>query len=89
MIENIPVIEQMGRKIEGMPDFKLMQGYSAETSGGILTMISKSKAQDFINEAKDKFGQTVWMVGKVVKGSKKAIIAEDCSVTDIQTSFLK
>jgi hypothetical protein len=39
-----------------MPDFKLMQGYSAETSGGILTMIRKSEAQDFVNEAKEKYG---------------------------------
>lgn len=79
----------MGRLIDGMPDFRLMQGYSAETSGGILTMISKSKAMDFVNESKEKFGQTVWIVGKVVKGTKKAVIAGDCATTDVQTSFLK
>jgi len=70
IIENMPIIEGMGRLIEGMPNFKVLEGRSAETSGGILTMISRSHANDFINEAKEKYGQEVWVVGKVVNGTK-------------------
>lgn len=39
VIENLPVISQMNRKIDGMHDFKVLEGFSAETSGGILTMV--------------------------------------------------
>lgn len=79
----------MARMIDGMPNFKVLKGFSAETSGGILTMISHTKARDFINEASDRFGQEVWIVGKVVKGTKKARIADDASVIDVSSSFLK
>ncbi len=89
VIDNIPVLDQMCRKIDGMPNFKVLTGLSAETSGGILTMINHNKARDFVNEASDKYGQEVWIVGKVVKGSKKALIAEDASVTSVSYSFLK
>jgi len=89
IIDNIPVLDQMTRQIEGMPNFKVLKGFSAETSGGILTMISQSKARDFINEASDVYGQEVWIVGKVVKGHKQARITEDAAVTNVSYSFLK
>ena len=46
----------MNRQIEGMPNFKLLEGFSAETSGGILTMVHHMLAKDFVNEAKEKYG---------------------------------
>ena len=78
----------MNRFIEGMPNFKVTTGVSAETSGGILTMISRSHANDFVNEAKERYGQEVWIVGKVVNGTKKAKIAEGAGITTVNKSFL-
>jgi len=46
----------MDEKVEGMPDFKVKEGYSAETSGGILAMLEGSKARDFVAEMKEEYG---------------------------------
>jgi selenide,water dikinase len=69
-------------------NFKLLEGYSAETSGGILTMLEKSKVKDFINEHKEKYGQDVWIVGEVVKGSRKAVLRTDAKVINVKDTFL-
>ena len=39
MIDALPIIDGMDRKITSMHDFNVMGGKSAETSGGILTMM--------------------------------------------------
>ena len=89
VLDAIPVIDKMDLKISKMHDFKVKKGFSAETSGGLLCMISKDKANDFIAESREKYGQEVWQVGTVVKGSKKAILREDVSVISIKESFIK
>ena len=71
-----------------MPDFKVKQGYSAETSGGILTMLEPTKAKDFIAELEQAHGQKSWIVGEVVKGAGKATIREDVETIAISESFL-
>jgi selenide, water dikinase len=55
IIEAIPVIEHMTTKVDGMFDFKVIDGYSAETSGGILAMIESSVVDDLVREAKEKY----------------------------------
>lgn len=56
VLNSLPIFEKMERSVEGMPDFKVSGGYSAETSGGLLVMLEKSKAKDFMQAAKDEFG---------------------------------
>ena len=56
VLDAIPVIDKMDRKISNMHDFKVKKGFSAETSGGLLCMISKEKANDFITESREKYG---------------------------------
>lgn len=51
VIEKLPIIENMHLKITGMHDFKVTEGYSAETSGGIFTIIEADKAKDFMAES--------------------------------------
>ena len=40
----------MATPVEGMPDFKVKEGYSAETSGGIMAMMDAGKAREFAAE---------------------------------------
>ena len=40
----------MATRVEGMPDFKVTGGFSAETSGGIMAMMDASSAADFVSE---------------------------------------
>ena len=79
----------MDLHIEGMPNFAVKKGYSAETSGGILCMLDKDKVSDFRKESLNDYGQETWEVGQVVKGSRKAEIREDCEVIQVTESFLK
>lgn len=72
-----------------MPNFNLKEGFSAETSGGILALIDENKANDFVRESMDSFGQEVWKIGKVIKGDKNAEIVSDVEVISVKDSFLK
>ncbi len=76
----------MELKITGMHDFKVKEGFSAETSGGIFTMIAAEKANDFMKESLEKYGQTTWQIGKVIKGNRNAKINKDVEVISVRES---
>lgn len=88
ILEKLPVINKMEAKVDGMHDFGVMSGRSAETSGGILCIVPPEYADDFVSESLSRFGQTVWKVGKVVEGSKKAVITEDVQPISINEAFV-
>jgi hypothetical protein len=46
----------MDRNIQGFHDFKVTAGFSAETSGGILTMMAPEQAREFIRASLGEFG---------------------------------
>lgn len=71
-----------------MPNFDVLGGYSAETSGGILTMQDSASAKDFVAECEEKYGQQAWIVGEIVQGSRKAIIRPDVEVISITEPFI-
>lgn len=52
-----------------MTAYRLLQGFAAETSGGIFCMIEPFKVKDFVTEHKERFGQDVWVVGEVTKSA--------------------
>jgi len=88
VLEALPVFNKMHLAVDGMHDFGVMKGYSAETSGGILCIISADKADDYIKDSLETFGQTVWKVGHVVEGTKKAYLKDDIQTISIDQSFL-
>ena len=51
----MPIIEGM-EEINKIQNFKLLEGYSAETSGGIFCMMKKESVKDFMNESLEKYG---------------------------------
>jgi hypothetical protein len=51
-----------------------MTGYSAETSGGLFTMIPPERLEAFQSELLEEFGQKSWVIGEVVEGSEKKVI---------------
>lgn len=89
IIHTLPIIDKMDVINDNILNFKLLTGHSAETSGGILCMISKDRAQDFIREHKEVYGQEAWIVGEVVKGSRKAVIQNKPDVLHIKESILR
>ncbi|MFN3504562.1 MAG: AIR synthase-related protein [Allorhizobium sp.] len=63
--------------------FKLTQGSSAETSGGLLLCLPADRAEAFVRELQETDGHAAWVVGRVVPGARDARIVEDAAVVEV------
>ena len=68
-IHSLPVLDGTAEVNNQIFDFKLLDGFSAETSGGLLIMVPPSKADDFQKELLESYGQKCWVIGEVTEGS--------------------
>jgi selenide, water dikinase len=83
-IDTLPVLKKMTKIDESLNSmFKLKQGYSAETSGGLFICMSKENAEKFCKEIEELDSYPAWIIGRVVKGSKKAKIVEGVNILEI------
>lgn len=65
-IHAMPIIKDMTTVAGFATGFKLMDGFSAETSGGLLVAMSEADAQAFISEIQSIDQCPAWIVGRVV-----------------------
>lgn len=63
-------------------NFKFGEGYSAETSGGLLICLEKEKVDDFLEEFRS-FGEDAYIVGEVVRGNRDVMFDKDLKVKEI------
>jgi len=83
-IHTLPIITNMVKIAKGVGNmFQLMQGYSAETSGGLLMAISKEGAESYIKEIKELEGCDAWIIGSVEEGERTATIVENPSILEV------
>merc|ERR1712137_164549 len=86
-LHSLPVIKKMVEVEKQVKLFKLLEGFSAETSGGLLVCLSEENAQKFIDEIQELDNQPAWIIGRVVEntsGNKNsACITEDFSVIEV------
>ena len=54
------------------PNFGLVNGTSAETSGGLLVMLPESVVDAFIKDVKQGDGEDAWRVGVVISANSLA-----------------
>lgn len=80
-IHTLPIIKGMA-KVNTKFDFRLTEGYSAETSGGLLVAIAADKAEAFCKEMEEKDGVPAWIVGRVVKGNRTAKIVDKPTIVE-------
>lgn len=87
-IHTLPCIANTAKIEEsGVFDFRLLKGYSAETSGGLMICMKPEDAVGYIKELKELDGEPAWIIGRVVESSeRKAIIVEDAKVLEIHCS---
>jgi selenide,water dikinase len=84
ILETFPIIEQMKTVDDKLNMFKLMKGFSAETSGGLLMALpSEDAAKSFCEEIQRIDGKPAWIVGRVVAGSRSARVAENPAVIEV------
>ena len=56
VVHTLPVIHKMDVINNEVLNFKLLDGYSAETSGGLFIMLPPEAAKDFIKEHRETVG---------------------------------
>ncbi len=69
-IDKLPILEKADLINFNVLNFKLDQGYSAETSGGLLLAIDKEYAKPFVEEM-IALGEWAWIVGEVLPGNRE------------------
>eukprot|EP00830_Metopus_es_P004140 TRINITY_DN1382_c0_g1_i1.p1 TRINITY_DN1382_c0_g1~~TRINITY_DN1382_c0_g1_i1.p1 ORF type:complete len:268 (-),score=43.73 TRINITY_DN1382_c0_g1_i1:73-876(-) len=83
-LHSLPIIQRMAYMQDKVTNFKLMQGYTAETSGGLLMMISPEYVDPLLREFKEKQQFEAWIIGDVIKGERKAYIDEKCKIIEVE-----
>jgi selenide,water dikinase len=82
-IHTLPLIPKT-REVNAKVGFKLMEGLSAETSGGLLVALSAEKAQAYCDDMLKEDGFPAWIIGRVVQGHKKARIIDSPHIIEVE-----
>ena len=85
VIDTLPIIKYCDLIDDAFDGkFRLSNGLSAETSGGLLVMVEdKNVAQDFVDELSERDGWPAWIVGKVRKyESENGITMKEAAIID-------
>jgi len=83
-VHTLPIISNMVKIAKELGNmFQLMQGFSAETSGGLLMAISKEGAEGFIKEIKELEDCDAWIIGSVEEGTRTAKIVDNPTILEV------
>lgn len=82
-IDTLPFIAGVSSMEGHARHFKLLEGYSAETSGGLLIGFTPEDARAFMQEL-DHMGQDSWLVGRVVAGDRTGRLAESVETVQVR-----
>jgi len=69
-VHTLPIIRSMKEVDEKVQMFKLMDGFSAETSGGLFICLPADKAVAFCQELESIDKCPAWIIGKVLQSSE-------------------
>ena len=84
IIHNLPIIAKMAAVAKACGNmFHLLQGSSAETSGGLLICLPREQAAAYCKEIESKEGYQAWIIGIVEKGQRTARIIEKPRVIEV------
>jgi len=87
-IHTLPIIKKMGLVSTTLTFFKLLDGYSSETSGGLFIMLpSLEAAESFCKELEELDGEPAWIIGQVVEpqdpNQPRGYITENVKILEI------
>jgi len=84
VLDTLPIIKGMVGIAKTMGNmFQLLQGYSAETSGGLLMSISKEGSEKLVEEIEQLEGEKAWIIGTVQAGTGTARIVENPTIIEV------
>ena len=85
-LHTLPIIANMATCAQACAEsglnFKLCEGFSAETSGGLLVAMPHDQAAAFCAEIESIDGCPAWIIGDVIEGDKTANIAESPKIIE-------
>lgn len=71
----------------GAMDFRLLEGYSAETSGGLMICMPEEDAAAYCRELEELDGEPSWIIGRVVADAdRKARISADVTILEVESN---
>jgi len=83
-IHTLPIMANMVKIAKGVGNmFQLLQGFSAETSGGLLMAISREGAEKYIKEIKELEDCEAWIIGSVDDGERTARIVDTPTIIEV------
>ena len=83
-IHTLPCISGTAAVDTSVFDFRLLKGYSAETSGGLMVCMPEESAQGYCKELEELDGCPSWVIGRVIKNpERKAIIVKNFKVLEV------
>eukprot|EP00746_Dinoflagellata_sp_MGD_P008067 gnl/MRDRNA2_/MRDRNA2_116082_c0_seq1.p1 gnl/MRDRNA2_/MRDRNA2_116082_c0~~gnl/MRDRNA2_/MRDRNA2_116082_c0_seq1.p1 ORF type:complete len:309 (-),score=58.65 gnl/MRDRNA2_/MRDRNA2_116082_c0_seq1:197-1123(-) len=74
VIEQLPCIASTMKVADSYPVFKLREGYSAETSGGLLIALPASQAEGYCKEIHEAEGWPAWVIGRVEASTQRVAV---------------
>jgi selenide,water dikinase len=84
VIHNLPIIAKMAAISKGSgTSFGLLQGLSAETSGGLLVALPREQAAAYCKDIQNIEGFSAWIIGIVEKGNKTARIIDKPRIIEV------
>lgn len=84
VIHNLPIIAKMAAVSKACGNmFGLLQGHSAETSGGLLIALPREQAAAFCKDIDKQEGYQAWIIGIVEKGNRTARIIDKPRVIEV------
>ena len=82
VIDCLPCYAGMAKLDNIVRDFNIKDGYTPETSGGLLVSLPPLGVGRFLKEVGD-LGEEAWIVGRVVEGERKARLNPDVEILDV------
>ena len=84
VIHNLPIIAKMASIAKACGNtFGLIQGISAETSGGLLVALPREQAAAYCKDILSQEGYQAWIIGIVEKGNKTARIIDKPRIIEV------
>jgi len=86
-LDCLPIYANMKTIDDRVQLFKLMNGFSAETSGGLLICLPADQAEGFIQEIQQIDGHPAWIIGSVVENNTNqpnhAYLSEQLQILEV------
>jgi len=80
-IDTLPIIQHMVEVHKRVEMFSLLQGFSAETSGGLFICMPADKAAEFCKELEELDQSPAWIIGRVLE-STEDVSKNTCHIVD-------